>query len=98
MPRAILVQHHALARLPLPLAPMRPTTLRPLHQAGPMQLRPRPAAATVEVVIAAPVPMAVQSAPAAIHRALKLQHPAELSLDNALGRGPAHAALGEAGY
>jgi hypothetical protein len=41
LPQAVLVEHHACAWLPLALAPLRSTALRPLHQPGRMQLRLR---------------------------------------------------------
>src|SRR5437867_5884209 len=50
-PAAILVQHHAHAWLPRPLAPMRAPPLRSLDQACRMQLRLRPGVAPTKPVL-----------------------------------------------
>ena len=49
---AVLVQHHAFARLALALASVRPAPLRSLHQPRRMQLRLHPGVAPAEVMVA----------------------------------------------
>src|SRR5436189_3944619 len=88
MPRAVLVQHHTLAGFPLPLASMRSTPFRPLHQPRRMQLRLGPRVAPAEIVIAHPVLVEVLHVPAAIHPAVKLQHPFDLGRSDPLVRRP----------
>src|SRR5262249_33907150 len=75
MLRAILVQHHALAWLPLPLAPMRPTPLRPLHQPGRMQLCLGPRVAPRDLVTAPAVLVKILPFRAAILRRKNPQLP-----------------------
>jgi hypothetical protein len=64
--RAILVQHHAFARLALALATVRPTPRRTLNQARCMQLRLHPRVAPAEAVIALQMLVEVLHVPAPI--------------------------------
>ena len=86
MPRAVLVQHHAFARLALALAPMRPAALGALHQPGRMQLCLGPGVAPGEVVVANPVLVKMLHVPAPIDRPIELQHPVNLCRRDPLRR------------
>lgn len=74
MPAAVLMQHHALARLPLPLAPVRPTPLGSINQTRRVQLRLDEGVAPAEMVIAHQVLVKMLHVPAKIAVTVKLQH------------------------
>jgi hypothetical protein len=84
---AVLVQHHACARLPRPLAPVRPAPLRPLGQARRMQLRLGPGVAPAEAMALHQVLVEVLHVPANILRAVEGKHPLDLVYRNPPYRG-----------
>src|SRR5436190_18325795 len=95
MPRAVLVQHHTLAGFPRPLASLRSTPFRPLHLPRRMQLRFGPRVAPAKLVIAHPVLVEVLHVPAAIHPAVKLQHPFDLGRSDPLLRRPPQSPINQ---
>jgi hypothetical protein len=84
MPAAVLMQHHPLARLPFPLAPVRAAPLGSLNQSGRVKLRLDEGIAPAEIVIAQQVLVEMFHVPAKVAMTIKLQH-----LLNRLGRHPA---------
>ena len=68
------MQHHPLARLALPLAPVRPAPLRPVHQPGRMKLCLDEGVAPTEIVIAQQVLVKMLHVPAKVAMTVKLQH------------------------
>ncbi|MER8836515.1 hypothetical protein [Mesorhizobium sp. M0909] len=74
MPAAVLVQHHPLARLPFPLAPVSTAPLGPSHQARRVKLRLDEGVAPAEVVIAQQVLVEMLHTPAKVAMTIKLQH------------------------
>ncbi|MES0038659.1 hypothetical protein NKJ74_25920 [Mesorhizobium sp. M0046] len=74
MPAAVLMQHHRLARLPFPLAPVSTAPLGPSHQARRMKLRLDEGVAPAEVVIAQQVLVEMLHIPAKVAMTIKLQH------------------------
>ena len=80
------MQHHALARLALALAPMRPTPLRPLHQPRRVQLRLHPGVAPLEIVVAHQVLVKMLHVPAPVTVPVQLQHQPQLPRRHPLRR------------
>nr|WP_292331845.1 hypothetical protein [Mesorhizobium sp.] len=74
MPAAILMQHHPLARLPLPFAPVSTAPFRAVHQPCRVKLRLDEGVAPAEVVIAQQVLVEMLHVPATVSMAIKLQH------------------------
>jgi hypothetical protein len=72
--RAVLVQHHALARLALALAPVRATPLGAFDQTRGVQLRLGPGVAPAELMVANQMLVKVLHVPAAITIPVKFQH------------------------
>jgi hypothetical protein len=68
------VQHHALPRLALALAAVRPTPLGALHEARRVQLRLHPGVAPPEAVVAHQVLVEMLHVPAPVHAPVQLQH------------------------
>jgi len=81
---AILMQHHANAGLSRPLAPMRPSPLGSLDQAGRMQLRLHPGIAPAEAVLVLQLLEEMPHIPAQVVPAVFIQHPGSLLLRNPL--------------
>nr|WP_264297133.1 hypothetical protein [Mesorhizobium sp. B2-1-1] len=74
MTAAILMQHHPLARLPLPLAPVSTAPLGPFHKARRVELRLDEGVAPAEMVIAQQVLVEMLHIPAEVAMTVKLQH------------------------
>ncbi len=74
MTAAVLVQHHPLARLPFPLAPVSAAPLGPFHQARRVKLRLDEGVAPAEIVIAQQVLVEMLHVPAKVTMTIKLQH------------------------
>src|SRR4029078_11584165 len=77
-PTAILMQHHALARLPRPLAPVGSAPLCPLHQPRRMQLRLNPRVTPGEPRGPLQVLVKVLDVPAPVLAAILIEHPGDL--------------------
>src|SRR3954452_15416159 len=89
------MQHHALARLAWPFAPVCPATPGSLDQSGSMQLRLRPGVAPGEVVPLAKVLVKVLHVPAPVKLAIQLQHPLQLALRNPSTRSLAQTSIAQ---
>ena len=85
-PRAVLVQHHALERLALALAPMRTAPPRPLHQTRGVELRLHPGVAPAEAMLAHQMLVKMLHVPAPVCPLIQLQHPLPLRRRNSLRR------------
>ncbi len=96
-PAAILVQHHAHARLPRPLAPVRTAPLRSLDQAGRVQLRLGPGVAPAKPVPLLKMLVKMLDVPAAIFGPVLVEHPFDLVDRHPLGRGLAQALVQQPG-
>jgi hypothetical protein len=92
----VLVQHHPLAGLPRPLAPVRPAPLGPLDQARRVQLRLGPGVAPGEAVPPLKVLVEVLHVPAQIVGAVLSEHPGNLVHRNPLLRRLAQPSVGQA--
>src|SRR3974390_112108 len=93
--RAVLVQHHSFARLPLALATMRPAPFPPPHQPSRMQLRLGPGVTPVEPVIARPMLVEMLDVPSPIDGSIETQHPLHLRRRNPLRRCFAQTAVNQ---
>jgi len=87
MAAAILVQHHAFARLARPFAAMHPTARRAFDQPRRLQLRLCPGVTPVKAVTLSKMLVKMLRVPAQILRAIQIQHPANPVRAHPLRRG-----------
>ena len=85
--RAVLVQHHARARLALALTPMRSAPLRTLDQAGRVQLRLHPRVAPPEAMPRLQVLVEMLHVPVQVVGPILIEHPLDLIDRHPLRRG-----------